>query len=194
MSARVFPSHKYDWNFSDVIDNTVHVSNQDILNLRAKALPLQIMPGYRLCVIEISRRYNVSIKNLLSTLMPFGLSIVQHDYYEKIEALKAARTRIFGSDFKLAARLWGTNFRMFENLPGTRKQMNCYGDPERLLAPLFESAEILNLSGSELAHVMLGKAFLKWEHLPTGARPMFENDIATFERHLGDMCQCALLL
>lgn len=180
----VLPTNLYEYDLKTILSKKIeHISNQDIKDGIAKPLPVQIVPAYRLTIGELMKEFKISKKILLASIAPYGLSLLQHDYNPHLKQLKDIRSSMYKTKFHEAVRIWGTDFKLFANVPGGRKQMNIYGNPDSLISVIYDNAEFFNLSGSDMGHVILSKVFLKWENLPEDARQYYHDDIQRFEEN-----------
>ena len=192
VTATIVPTHLYDYTLDLSLSTSciVHIKDADIGRPGSPIglIPMQIIPEFRLTMKAIQAEYDLSQKDAYATLIVFGLSIFQHRYSPDLKRYKEKRLAEFFSGTKKdeLVEKFGTCSHFFEkskNGRGGRKQVNLLGDREDVMAPIGDNAEFFNLSVSDMAHVILSHALVRWDKLPADFKGYFEKVNDEFETH-----------
>jgi hypothetical protein len=188
-SITAVPFHLYDMDISMVLDLKRYtvVTNPMINNGTLKPISMYAPPHYNFVVMEMVKHFDVSKRNILSALETLGLSVLQNTYSLDTKKMSEIRTRLYKTNFPLAVDLFGHPENIFPYLNGKRRQNNVYVDPNTIAAPLGEISEFFCASISEVSAIACAHAILTWDDLPDSAKPVFDGDVALFNRHVRDV-------
>lgn len=190
MTSSVKTFFLYESTLADVIDDDmVKIRNDDIHDKVVRAVPVQMMPLYRLLIGEITERFDVSRRDGLARIGRFGFSILQHKYHGEYEILHNARSRMLwdAGKYQKAVQIYRSNRRLFENVRGGREQVNVYGSTEDFVAAVLQTSDCMNVSASDLMHVCIGMALLTWDELPEHLKKDVSDDVARFDKHVNEI-------
>lgn len=186
------PGRLYDYDMSLLLDkeHVLHISEAEVRrqDSRIGKTRLHIIPQLRIGMIAVQAAYKLNQRDTYATMAVYGLSAFEHAYNRELMRVKDNRTADFFSGNKMEdlVKRFGYCEHFFEKQSsgqGSRKEVNLFGDSQKVLAAIGEYAEFFNMSTSDMAQVILCHAIVRWDKLPGDFKTFFEDIIKRFDAH-----------
>jgi hypothetical protein len=179
------------WNYplEDImITCRVSVPSRDTQQRRENfsRLHLKIITDVRAIEGVMMEAFDINKTDFYGTLLPYALSLFQHEYHVDLTAAKNRRAAkvLAGEREELNAEL-ENDFEFFERMrTGKRRvERSMYADPA-VVAAIGDNAEYFNLSKTDMTQIMLAMAFVRWKAIHQEYKDYFENEvIKRFDRY-----------
>ena len=183
------PNKKYFISFEATLASATHITGFEIRKPDSTygKIPMQIVPDFRITMKAVQEKFGINQRDAYSALAELGLSILEHQFNGELRRVVKSRKQDFYSGTKRLElkRYFGATSQFFprESEGEARKQVMMYGNAERIIAPITEFGEFFAISSSDMAHIVLSLALVRWEEIPTDYKMFFSDINDRFDRH-----------